>query len=55
MIDQVATPGAEYAFRHPLIRAVAYESQLRPTAPQLHRRVAGAIEHGPGSGEEKRR
>ena len=29
LIDQVAfTPRAEYAFRHPLIRAVAYGSQL---------------------------
>ena len=28
LIDQVRfTPTAEYAFRHPLIRAVAYESQ----------------------------
>ena len=25
-------PHAEYAFRHPLIRAVAYETQRRPTA-----------------------
>ena len=30
VIDQVRfTPSAEYAFRHPLIRAVAYESQLK--------------------------
>ena len=30
LIDQVRfTPHAEYAFRHPLIRAVAYESQLK--------------------------
>ena len=30
LIDQVRfTPRAEYAFRHPLIRAVAYESQLK--------------------------
>src|SRR4051794_41335637 len=29
-IDQVRfTPSPEYAFRHPLIRAVAYESQLK--------------------------
>ena len=29
LIDQVRfIPSAEYAFRHPLIRAVAYESQL---------------------------
>ena len=28
-----STPRAEYAFRHPLIRAVAYESQLKSDAP----------------------
>jgi class 3 adenylate cyclase len=45
LIDQVRfTPHAEYAFRHPLIRAVAYESQLKSDRAQWHRRVAGAIE-----------
>ena len=45
LIDQVrSTPSAEYAFRHPLIRAVAYESQLKSDRAQWHRRVAGAIE-----------
>jgi class 3 adenylate cyclase len=45
LIDQVRfTPTAEYAFRHPLIRAVAYESQLKSDRAQLHRRVAAAIE-----------
>jgi adenylate cyclase len=44
-VDQVVfTPRAEYAFRHPLIRAVAYESQLKSERAQLHRRVAAAIE-----------
>ena len=38
LVDQVRfTPHAEYAFRHPLIRTVAYEAQLksrsRPAAP----------------------
>ena len=34
LIDQVRfTPHAEYAFRHPLIRTVAYESQLKSIAP----------------------
>jgi predicted ATPase len=48
LIDRVMfTPRAEYAFRHPLIRAVAYESQLEVwalTAPALGRRdrTAGA-------------
>jgi len=45
LIDQVRfTPGAEYAFRHPLIRTVAYESQLTSGRAELHRRLAAAIE-----------
>jgi class 3 adenylate cyclase len=45
LIDQVKfTPHAEYAFRHPLIRAVAYESQLKSDRAEFHRRVAAAIE-----------
>jgi adenylate cyclase len=45
LIDQVRfTPYAEYAFRHPVIRTVAYESQLKSDRAQLHRRLAGAIE-----------
>ena len=45
LIDQVRfSPTAEYAFRHPLIRAVAYESQLKSDRAELHRRVAAAIE-----------
>jgi class 3 adenylate cyclase len=45
LIDQVRfTPHAEYAFYHPLIRAVAYESQLKSRRAELHRRVAAAIE-----------
>ena len=45
LIDQVMfTPRAEYAFRHPLIRAVAYESQLKSGRAELHRRLAVAIE-----------
>ncbi len=44
-IDQVRfTRGPEYAFHHPLIRTVAYESQLKSDRAQLHRRVAEAIE-----------
>ncbi len=54
LIDQVhVTPSAEYAFRHPLIRAVAYESQLRSDRAELHRRLAAAIQESePGSVEE---
>ncbi|KUI46632.1 cyclase [Mycobacterium sp. GA-1199] len=45
LIDQVRfTPSAEYAFRHPLIHAVAYESQLKTDRVQWHRRLAAAIE-----------
>jgi class 3 adenylate cyclase len=45
LIDQVRfTPHAEYAFRHPLIRTVAYESQLMSDRARLHRRLAAAIE-----------
>jgi len=54
LIDQVRfTPSAEYAFRHPLIGAVAYESQLKSDRAQWHRRLATAIqERAPGSVEE---
>jgi class 3 adenylate cyclase len=54
LIDQVRfTPRAEYAFRHPLIRTVAYESQLKSDRARLHRRLAAAIEaHEPESAEQ---
>ncbi len=45
LIDQVKfTPRAEYVFRHPLIRTVAYASQLKADRAELHRRLAVAIE-----------
>ncbi|MGA7052351.1 MAG: adenylate/guanylate cyclase domain-containing protein, partial [Mycobacterium sp.] len=45
LVDQVGfSPHTEYAFRHPLVRAVAYESQLRSRRAELHRRVAASIE-----------
>jgi class 3 adenylate cyclase len=54
LIDQVGfTPSAEYAFHHPLIRAVAYESQLKSDRAEWHSRLAAAIqERAPGSVEE---
>jgi adenylate cyclase len=54
LIDQVGfTPRVEYAFRHPLIRTVAYESQLKSDRAQLHRRLAATIEErDPGSADE---
>jgi class 3 adenylate cyclase len=45
LIDQVKfTPLEEYAFHHPLIHAVAYETQLKSDRAELHRRLAAAIE-----------
>jgi class 3 adenylate cyclase len=45
LIDQVRfTRQPEYVFHHPLIRTVAYESQLKSDRAELHRRVATAIE-----------
>ncbi len=45
LVDQVRfTRGPEYVFHHPLIRAVAYEAQLKSDRAELHRRVATAIE-----------
>jgi class 3 adenylate cyclase len=54
LIDQVRfTRQPEYVFHHPLIRAVAYESQLKSDRARLHRRLAAAIEsHEPESGDE---
>jgi adenylate cyclase len=54
LIDQVMfTPRAQYAFRHPLIRAVAYEAQLKSGRTELHRRLAVAIEQqDPGAADE---
>jgi class 3 adenylate cyclase len=50
LIDQVRFyPTAEYAFHHPLIRAVAYEAQLKSDRAELHRRLAELIK---ASGEE---
>jgi adenylate cyclase len=45
LVDQVRfTPHAKYAFHHPLIRTVAYETQLKSDRAELHRRLATAIE-----------
>ena len=44
-IDQVTfTRQPEYVFHHPLIRAVAYEAQLKSDRAGMHRRLASAIE-----------
>ena len=54
LIDQVKfSSREEYAFHHPLIRAVAYESQLKSDRAGLHRRLAAAVERRePGSIDE---
>jgi adenylate cyclase len=52
LINQVAYgPRREFAFRHPLVRSVAYESQLRSDRMQRHRALAEAIKAG-GSPDE---
>jgi class 3 adenylate cyclase len=54
LIDQVKfTQQPEYVFHHPLIRAVAYETQLKSDRAQLHRRLATAVqERDPESVDE---
>ena len=54
LIDQIRfTRQPEYVFHHPLIRMVAYESQLKSDRAELHRRLAAAIEaHSPASADE---
>jgi class 3 adenylate cyclase len=45
LIDDVqSNESMEYAFRHPLIHTVAYESQLKSDRARLHRQLAAAIE-----------
>jgi class 3 adenylate cyclase len=54
LIDQERFgPSAEYVFHHPLIRTVAYESQLKSDRAEWHRRLATAAqERDPESVEE---
>ena len=53
-IDQVKfTRQPEFVFHHPLIRAVAYEAQLKSDRADMHRRLAAAIqERDPDLAEE---
>ena len=45
LVDQISfTARPEYFFHHPLIRAVAYQAQLKSDRARLHRRLAAAIE-----------
>jgi adenylate cyclase len=54
LIEQTEfVPQQRYCFHHPLVRAVAYESQLSVARAQAHRRLAAAIEaRDPGAAEE---
>jgi AAA ATPase domain len=54
LIDQIRFTGQpEFVFHHPLIRTVAYESQLKSDRAEVHRRVAAAIEsRDPAAAEE---
>jgi class 3 adenylate cyclase len=53
-IDQIRfTRQPEYVFHHPLVRTVAYESQLKSDRGELHRRLAAAVESlDPAAAEE---
>lgn len=45
LIDQTEfAPRQRYCFHHPLVRTVAYDSQLGTTRSRAHRRLAAAIE-----------
>jgi class 3 adenylate cyclase len=53
LVEQVQFyPRAEFAFRHPLVRAVAYESQLRSDRAELHRRLATVLEERDAGSDE---
>ncbi|MGE2816729.1 adenylate/guanylate cyclase domain-containing protein [Mycobacterium heidelbergense] len=54
LIDQIEfVPRQRYCFHHPLVRTVAYESQLSAVRVQAHRRLAAAIEaRDSGAGDD---
>ena len=54
LIDQTEfVPRQRYCFRHPLVRTVAYESQLIATRARAHKRLADAIEaRDPGAADK---
>lgn len=54
LIDQVRiTPYVEYAFRHQLIRTVAYETQLKSDRAQCHLQLATAIQESAAESVEE--
>jgi len=54
LVDQVRfTRAPQYVFHHPLIRTVAYDSQLKSDRAELHRRLAAVVEsRDPASADE---
>jgi adenylate cyclase len=55
LVEQLGfAPHATFAFCHPLIQQVAYESQLKAGRSELHRRVAAVMQrtHGGFTGQE---
>jgi class 3 adenylate cyclase len=54
LVDPVnSAPGAHFVFHHPLIRTVAYETQLKSHRAELHRRLAATIEARSGASVEE--
>lgn len=54
LIDQVRfSPQPVFAFRHPMIRSVAYETQLRAHRAHLHRLLASMIERRDSASADK--
>ncbi|WP_343203450.1 adenylate/guanylate cyclase domain-containing protein [Mycobacterium sp. UM_CSW] len=54
LIDRITFTGDPvYVFRHPLIRTVAYESQLKSDRAELHRRLAAAIQQRDPAGADQ--
>jgi adenylate cyclase len=53
LVDQIEfVPRARFCFRHPLVRKVAYDTQLSATRARTHRRLAGAIQEVDPTGIE---
>jgi adenylate cyclase len=54
IIQTEFVPRQRYCFSHPLVRTVAYESQLSANRSEAHRRLAAAIAaHNPDSADER--
>ena len=54
LIDQIQfLPVPRYRFRHPLVRTVCYESQLRSTRASIHKRLAVSIRERNGEAAEQ--